>query len=125
MVGCRCVQLIKPISGMPILLTIKVIPRDGNLTPLDDKQIPKVHASLRKRMRDIAENISIDFISMYEIKTDIEEYYLSIAVARSYPGHDAKDTMKPFLEFLDKNRFEIDYKQNSYYGKLTSLISHP
>ena len=122
MVGCRCVQLIKPISGMPILLTIKVIPRDGHLTALDDKQISKVHVALRKRMREISENISIDFISMYEIKTDQQEYFLSLAVARSFPGNDTKDTMKPFLDYLDKNPFEIAYKRNSFYGKLTSRV---
>ena len=120
--GCRCVQLIKPISGMPILLTIKVIPRDGNLTPLDDKQISKVRTSLRKRMRDISENISIDFLTMYGIKTDLQEYFLFLAVVRSFPDNDTKDTMKPFLEYLDKKRFEIAYNRNSYYGKLTSRV---
>ena len=122
MIGCRCVQLIKPISGMPILLTIKLIPRDGHLTAVDDKHIPKVLASLRRRMCIISENITVDFISMYEIKTDLQEYFLSLAVVRSFPGHDTKDTLKPFLEYLDKNRFEIAYKQISYYGELTSRV---
>ena len=71
MMGCHCVQLMKPLSRIPIFLTIKVIPQDANLTALDDKQISKVHASLRKQMFDISENISIDFISMYEIKTEL------------------------------------------------------
>ena len=71
MIGCHCVQLMKPLSGMPIFLTIKVIPQDGNLTALDDKQISKVHASLREQMRDISENISVDFICIYEIKTEL------------------------------------------------------
>ena len=120
--GCRCVQLIKPLSGMPILFTIKMIPRDGHLTALDDNQIPKVRTSLRKRMRDISENISIDFITMYGIKTGLQEYFLFLAVVRSFPDNDTKDTMKPFLEYLDKQRFEIAYQRNSYYGKLTSRV---
>ena len=122
MMGCHCVQLMKPLSGMPIVLTIKVIPQDGNLTALDDKQITKVHVSLRKQMHHISENISVDFLSMYEIKTELEDYFLSLVIVRSNPSHDTKDTMKPFLDYLDQNRFKLANKPDSYYGKLTSRV---
>ena len=114
MMGCHCVQLMKPLSGMPTFLTIKVIPHNGNLTALDDKQITKVHVSLRKQMHDISENISVDFISMYGIKTELEDYFLSLVIVRSYPSHDTKDTMKPFLDYLDQNRFKLANKPDFY-----------
>ena len=108
---------------MPVLLTVKVIPRSGYLTTLAKKQISKYHSSLNRILHIISENISVDFIGLFECKPDSEEYYLSLVVVRSYPGHDTKETMKPFLDYLDNDKtLQMDLKQITYSVKLTSRV---
>ena len=123
MIGCRCVQLLKQVYGMPVLLTVKVIPRSGDLTTLARKQITKYHASLNRTLHTISKNIFIDFIGLFECKADLEEYYLSLVLVRSYPGHDTKETIKPFLDYLDNDKtLAMSFIQTTYFVKPTSRI---
>ena len=122
MVGCHCVQLLK-VYGMPVLLTVKVIPKSGYLTTFATKQISKYHVSLNRILHTISEKIFVDFIGLFECKADSEEYYLSLVVVSPYPGHDTKSTIRSFLDYLDnKKKLEMDFKQTKFSVGLTSRI---
>ena len=124
MVNCHCIQPFKTVLGMPILLTIKVIPRAGQLETLTTSQITKYHNTLKKILHTISENISVEPIGLLECKADAAEYYLSLAVVRSLPGHDTKEMIKPFLDYLDnkQRKIEMVLKQTTYSVRLTSRV---
>ena len=123
MVACKCIQPFKMVFGMPVLLTVKVIPRSGYLTTMTTKQIHRYHDTLKKTLHAISENISIEFIGLFECKADPDDYYLSLVVVRSYPGCDTKEMLEPFLNYLDnKRKIEMDFKQTTYIVKLSSRI---
>ena len=122
MVDCRCIQPFKMVFGMPVLLTIKLVPRAGQLETLTTRQIAMFHNTLKKILHTISENISVELIGLLESKADAEEYFLSLAVVRSLSGHDTKETIKPFLDYLDNKRRKIEMvvKQTTYSVRLTS-----
>ena len=122
MVNCHCIQPFKMVLGMPVLLTIKVIPRAGQLETLTTGQITKYHNTLKKKLHAISENISVEPIGLLECKADAAEYYLSLVVVRSLPGHDTKEMIKPFLDYVDNKRRKIEMviKQTTYSVRLTS-----
>ena len=124
MVECHCIQPFKMVLGMPVLLTIKVIPTAGHLETLTTGQVTKYHNILKKILHAISENISVEYIGLLECKTDATEYYLSLAIVRSLPGNDTKEMIKPFLEYLDnkRRRIEMVIKQNTFSVRLTSRV---
>ena len=123
MVDCQCIRPFKMVFGIPMLLTVKLIPKSGYLQTLATKQIPKYHDTLKKTLHAISANVSIEFIGLFECKADPEDYFLSLAVVRSNPGHDTKEVIKPFLNYLDnKGKMEMVVNRKTYSVKLTSRI---
>ena len=123
MVECQCVQPLKKIYGMPVLLTVKVVPQTGDLLSLERIQIPKYHNTLQRILRAITENIFVEFIGVFECKADPKGYFLSLVVVRSFPGHDSKETIKPLLDYLDnKQMTDMKIKRITYSVKLTSSV---
>ena len=122
MVECHCIHPFKMVFGMPVLLTIKLVPRDGLLETHTTRLITKYHNTLKKTLHTISENISVELIGLLECKADAEEYYLSLAVVQSLSGHDTKETIKPFLNYLDNKRRKIEMvvNQTTYSVRLTS-----
>ena len=121
MVGCQCVQPLKKIYGMPVLLTIKLVPQTNDLVSLERKQISKYHTTLKSILRAITENIFVEFIGLFECKADPKDYFLSLVVIRSFPGHDSKATIKPFLDHLENKKMaNMKMKRITYSVKLTS-----
>ena len=124
MANCHCVQPFKQVFGMPVLLTIKLIPASGRLHTLTTDQIAKSHMTLKKLLHTISENISIDFIGLLKCKADAGDYYLSLVVVRSLPGYDTKEMIHPFLEYLDDEERKIGMviKRTTYSVRITSRI---
>ena len=124
MIECRCVQLLRQLVGMPVLLTVKVIPRSGNLgKSLTEKQIPNYHKALVRTLQTISENIDVDCIGLFECKSSSNDYYLSVVLVRSHHGNDTRETMKPFLEHLDNdNMLKLNFIRRTYSVGLTSRI---
>ena len=124
MVNCQCVQPFKLMYGMPILLTIKLIPKTGQLQTLTTNQVTKAHNTLKKLLHTISENISIECIGLLECITDTGSYFLSLVVVRSLPGHDTKENIHPFLNYLDKEKPKTDMviKRSTYSVRITSRI---
>ena len=124
MVNCKCIQPLKIVYGMPILLTIKLIPRSNNVETIKTNQISNFHNVLKKKLKEISSNISVEFIGMFECKSDSRDYYLSVMIIRSSPGNDTKVVIRPFLEYLDSTRKQekIVFKQTTYSVRLTSRI---
>ena len=122
MANCHCVQPLKQMFGMPVLLTIKLIPATGRLQNITTGQIAKSHMTLKKLLHIISENISIDFIGLLECKADTGDYYLSLVVVRSHPGYDTKEMIHPFLEYLDNEKRKIGMviKRATYSVRITS-----
>ena len=122
MVECHCIQPFKMVFRMPVLLTIKLVPRAGFLETITTRQITKYQNTLKKTLHTISENISVELIGLLECKADKEEYYLSLTVVRSVSGHDTKETIKPFLNYLDNKRRKIEMvvNQTTYSVRLTS-----
>ena len=125
MVNCHCVQPLKMIFGMPVLLTIKLKPTHGYWveTPTAN-QITRYHNTLKEILLKISESIRVEFIGLLECVADAGEYFLSLALVRSLPGYDTKETMKPFLDYLDESRRNITMvvKQTTYSVRLTSRV---
>ena len=109
---------------MPILLTVKLIPRSGDFKTPTANQILKYHNTSEKILHTISENTSIEFIGLLECKVDEGEYLLSLAIVRSFPGHDTKETIKPFLDYLDNDRRNIQMvtRQATYSVRLASRV---
>ena len=125
MVNCKCTHPFKGVYGMRILLTIKLIPRSGDLTTLKTKQITNFNNALEKILYTITENIFIDFIGLFECHADSGDYYLFFVVVRSHPGYDTKEVIEPFLGYLDnkgKVMEMVDNKRSTYEVRLTSRI---
>ena len=124
MVDCRCIQPFKMLFGMPVLLTIKLIPRSGHLETLTTNQITKFRNTLKKTLHTISENIYVESVSLLECKSDAGKYFLSLAVVRSIPEYDTKEMLKPFLDHLDNNRRKVEMviKQTTYSVRLTSRV---
>ena len=124
MVECECIQPFKIVYGMPILLTIKLTPRSNNVETIKTNQISNFHNVLKKKLKEISSNISVEFIGMFECKSDSGDYYLSVMIVRSSPGNDTKVVIKPFIEYLDSTRKQdkIVFKQTTYSVRLTSRI---
>ena len=101
LIGCRCIQPLQ-VYGMPVLLTIKVIPISGHVTTPAKKETQMYQSTLNETLHTIS---------------------LSIVLIRSQPGQDTKKTMKPFLDSLaDDKKLEMHFKQMTYLVKLTSRI---
>ena len=124
MVDCRCIQPFKMVFGMPVLLTIKLIPRAGYLETLTTSQITKYHNTLKEILLTISENIYVEIIGLLECKADAGDFYVSLVLVRSLPGYDTKDIMKPFVDYLDNKRRKIEMvvKQTTHSVRLTSRI---
>ena len=108
---------------MPVLLTLKMILKSGDLVTLERKQIPKYHETLRRILRAITEHISVDFIGLFECRAGLNDYYPSLVVVRSFSGHDSKETIKPFLDYLDNKKLaDMKIRRTTYSVGLTSRI---
>ena len=109
---------------MPVLLTIKLIPKAHRLGTFSANQIPKYRNTLKNVLQEISMNISVDLIGLLECKANASEYYLSLVVVRSLPGFDTKEMIKPFLDYLDNKQQNIQMvvKQRTYIVQLTSRI---
>ena len=124
MVDFRCIQPFKMVFGMPVLLTIKLIPRADRLETLTTSQITKYHNTLKETLLTISENIYVEIIGLLECNADVGDFYVSLVLVRSLPEHDSKEIMKPFLDYLDNKRRKIEMvvKQTIHSVRLTSRI---
>lgn len=123
MVDCHCVQPLKSVYGMPVLLTIKLIPKSGELATITMKQISKYHEALESILQAISENINVQLVGLFECKADPKDYYLALVVVRSFPGYDTKEAIKPFLKYMDKTKIsDMNIKRTTYSVRLTSRI---
>ena len=123
MINCHCVQPLKMVYGMPVLLIAKLIPKSGDPITIEKKQISKFHKALASIMHSITENVFVKFIGLFECRADPKNYYLSLIVVRSFPGHDSKETIKSFLGYLDNTKMvDMNIGRTTYSVRLTSRI---
>ena len=120
MAGCHCIQLLKNLSGMPVLLKVKITSRSIPSYPLTDAQIRKLHTSLKRTILAITQNTTASIGATFQQEND----YLCIVSVRSDPGHDTKLTMEPFIKYLDTDdKLEVNVGKLAFSVTLTSKIA--
>ena len=105
LIGCDCIQPIKNLSGMPVSLNLKIVPKSGNLFSPTDTQKRKFHAALKKVLQRTVNNVKIDIAVTFSQEKGESAYYLCIAVMQTKLGFDTKETLKTFIPFLDNSRY--------------------
>ena len=115
-----CIDLLQDLSGMPVLLKIKVLLKSGSKYPLSDTQIRKLQTSVKRSILSIVDNITVRIVATFQQ----ENSYLVIINAQSDPGHDTKQTLEPLIQYLDTDKhFEVKVGKLTYSALLTSKIA--
>ena len=104
LIGCDCLQPIKNLSGMPVSLNLKIVPKSGNLFSPTNSQVRKFHTALKKMLQRTVSNVKVDIVVTFSTENDNSLYYLCIVVMQTKIGFDTKETMKMFIPFLDNPR---------------------
>ena len=108
---------------MPVVLKLKVVSKQMGSFPTDEEKIKPFHQALRKLLKSTVEQITAKIVAIFKPETDGEQYYLCVVVIRSRKGHDTKETVKPFMEYLDSTR-HLEYKSDKimFAAKLTNTV---
>ena len=123
LIACSCVQPIKSISGMPVLLKLKVTVDPGQHFLVPDVLMNKLHAAVKKFLRDTARQIDVKIAATLRPMTNETEYYLCLAIVTTPFGYDTKETLKPFLDYLDSQRFEtVTVNKVTFNVRLTQRL---
>ena len=107
----------KILSGMPVLLHLKVVPESGHITRMARVRKRRYNSALIKILQKVADEITADVVATFKQETEAEENFLSFAIVRSKPDHDTKQAVKPFLDYLDNTR-ELEMQS----GKMTHSV---
>ena len=118
--ACKCIDILQNLSGMPVLLKIKVLPRSGPDYPQSDIQIRKLQTSVKRNILSIVDHITVRIVATFQQ----ENSYLVIIEAQSDPGHDTKQTLEPLIQYLDTDKhFEVKVGKLAFSATLTSKIA--
>ena len=107
---------------MPIVLTLKLWFKDERF-PTVDIQIRELHKELKKVLRTIVEQISVEVFALFKQQTEEDTFYFCILIVRSNAGHDSKETVKPFLKYLDSaSHLEVKVRKTRLFTTLISTL---
>ena len=123
LITCQCVQPFKAISGMPVLLKLKVtVDQDDHLLSAD-VLLNRLYVAVTKFLQNTVSQITVRIAATLKPMTNETEYYLCLAIVTVDFGHDTKKTLKPFLRYLDSQRYEaITVKKVTFNVRLTHRI---
>ena len=117
---CRCVEFLKNVSGMPVLLALEATPKIENAFSLDDQKMSRFLTALRKALQTIANHTSAKVGALFDHDG---KYYLAIAIVHSDPGHGTKTTIKPYMTYLDPSQyFEMKVSKVVFSVKLNPKV---
>lgn len=108
---------------MPIILKLKITSEQKNSFPTEDGKIRAFHGALKNVLKATVEQITATIIATFKPETDEEKYYLCVVMIRSDKGHDTKETVKPFMKYLDSTRY-LEFKSNKvlFIARLISTM---
>ena len=90
---------------MPVAIMVKVTSRQNGPDSLTSGQLRKLHTALENVLEAIAVNTTATIATTLQQENTTSLTYLCIAIAYSDLGTDTKLAMRPFLEYLDKDKF--------------------
>ena len=108
---------------MPILLKLKVFPEPGKYFPTTDIQIQKLHKALKKTINTTVEQTTAEIIATFQQEKAITPYHLYVVIVRTSPGYDTKETLKPFLDYIE-NKIQLTVKssETTFFVTLTNTV---
>ena len=120
--GCRCQQPMKVLAGLPVQLTLKIVPETHPKISADFV-LSRLHVAVKKSLNKVASHVSTDIIATYKQETMSKDYYITAVRIRSKFGHDTKLTMKPFLRYHDSGeKLYIQIMKVKHCLELTSSV---
>lgn len=129
LVGCECVQPMKNMSGLPVLLALKVVPVkvQQSLSKVREN-VPQTFQTYNIALKAILENtfdhMKTGIAATFKRETDDVQYYISLTKVLVNSGYDTKCVIKPFLQYLDSERHLVFQSDGTKFSvKLTSRIA--
>ncbi|MEW8548612.1 MAG: hypothetical protein AB2693_34355 [Candidatus Thiodiazotropha sp.] len=121
--GCQCSELLEVVSGMPVLLKLKVSPEPGSLYPSTDVQAAQFRRALVKAVQKSIGNVTGQILASFRQPNETNSYQLYVAVVSTDHGIDTKQSLKHLLDYLDtKLLFQVTSSKNKYSVRLSSKI---
>ena len=108
---------------MPILLKLKVFPEPGKYFPTTDIQIQKLHRALKNTIKTTIEQITAEIIATFQQEKATTPYHLYVVIVRTKPGYDTKETLKPFLDYVEnKRQLTVKSSETTFSVMLTNTV---
>ena len=123
LIGCRCNQPLINLSGMPVLLVLKVTPKNGYVGNISRTKMEGYHNGLRDTLFSTTDHIFSEICATFRGDSPETNYFFSLALVRSKPGWDTKQAMKPFMKYLDTARYMHMRNSNVLHDAEVSLTS--
>ena len=119
-IRCQCIKILKALSGMPVLLKIKVVSESDDVNQLTDIQIRKLETLIKRAIISLAKFTSMSIGATFRLNND----FLVIGGIKCDTGHDTKVTMEPLIKYLDTDeKITISSGKQTFSVTLSSKIA--
>ena len=121
--GCQCEQPMKILSGMPVLLAVKISSSDQQLNGITQRKMLTLHAAIEESLYKMVDHASVEVFATFKQETDSKTYLISAVRVIPDAGYDTKLTVKPFLKYQRSNeKMFIQIKKTAFSIALTDRI---
>ena len=111
------------VSGMPVILNLKITADPGSLYPSTDVRSSQFRKALRKAMQNSIGHVNVEVHASFRPRNSTNSYFLYATIIRSEYGYDTKETIKPLLAYLHADVFlKVRSNGNKYSVGLVSGI---
>ena len=119
--ACQCIQLLKNLTGMPVVIMVKVMAISDTTSPLTGTQFRKLHIVLQRALEAIAKHTTAEMVTTFQQENTTSQLYLFVVIITPDPDLDTKLTMKPFLRYLDTDdKLELNAGKLHFSATLTT-----